>query len=238
MAKNWSFSFSISPSNEYSRLISRIDWFDLLLVLETLQSLLQHHNSKASILQRSAFFMVQLSHLYMTTGKIIALTVWTFVSKVMCLLFNTLSRLVIAFLPRSKCLLISWLQSSSAVILEPKEITRSLSIPMCTTQLSCLHPFTHPVCCHSLGLEYIQRPVQVLEADLGPFGGKFLILKYPEHPEAKERYRFFKGYILLILRSPHLVEIGDCWRVRTEPSKAQGPELDILCLGPREVGLC
>ena len=156
----------------------------------------------------------------------------------MCLLFNTLSRLVIAFLPRSRCLLISWLQSPSAVILEPKKITRSLSIPMCTTQLSCLRPFTHPVCCHSLGLEYIQRPVQVLEPDLGPFGRKFLILKYPEHPEAQERYRFFKGHILLILRSPHLVEIGDCWEVRAEPSKAQGPELDMLSLGPREVDLC
>ena len=109
---------------------------------------------------------------------------------------------------------------------------------MCTTQVSCLHLFTHPVCCQSLGLEYIQRPVQVLEADSGPFGRKFLILKYPEHPEAKESYRFFKGHILLILQNPPLVEIGDYQRVRLEPCKAQGPELDILCLGPREVGLC
>ena len=113
----WNFSFSISPSNEYSGLISfRMDWLDLLAVLGTLKCLLQHHSSKASILQCSAFLMVQLSHPYMTTGKTIALTRWTFVSKVMSLLFNMLSRMVIAFLPRSKCLLISWLQSPSAVI--------------------------------------------------------------------------------------------------------------------------
>ena len=108
--KYWSFSFSISPSNEYSGLISfRIDWFDLFAVQMTLKSLLQHHSSKASILKCSAFFMVHLSHPYMTTGKTIALTRWTFVSKVMSLFFNMLSRLVIAFLPRSKHLLISWL---------------------------------------------------------------------------------------------------------------------------------
>ena len=102
--KDWSFSFSISPSNEYSGLISfRMDWLDLLAVQGTLKSLLQHHSSKASILQCLAFFIAQLSHPYMTTGKIIALTRWTFVSKVMSLLFNTLFRLVIAFLPRSKC---------------------------------------------------------------------------------------------------------------------------------------
>ena len=118
--KYWSFSFSISPSNEYSRLISlRIDCLDLLAVQETLKSLLQHHTSKASVLQSSAFFMVQLSHPYMTTGKTIALTTWTFVGKVMSLLFSMLSRLVIAFLPTSKYLLISWLQSPSAVILSP-----------------------------------------------------------------------------------------------------------------------
>ena len=111
--KYWSFSFSMSPSNEYSGLISfRIDWFDLA-VQGTLKSLLRHHSSKASILQHSAFFMVQLSYPYMTTGKNIAVTILTFVSKVMSLLFNMLSRLVIAFLPRSKCLLISWLQSIS-----------------------------------------------------------------------------------------------------------------------------
>ena len=110
--KYWSFSFSISPSNEYSGLISfRMDWLDLLAVQGTLKSLLQHHSSKASILWRSAFFIVQLSHPYMTTGRTIALTRWTFVDKVMSLFFNMLSRLVITFLPRSKCLLISWLQS-------------------------------------------------------------------------------------------------------------------------------
>ena len=121
--KYWSFSFSISPSIEYSGLISfSTDWFDLLVVQGTLKSLLHHHSSKASILWRSAFFMVQFSHPYMTTGKIIALIRWTFVTKVMSLFYNILSRLVIAFLPRSKCLLISWLQSPSAVILEPKKI--------------------------------------------------------------------------------------------------------------------
>ena len=117
--KYWSFSFNISPSKEYSGLISiRMDWSDLLAVQRTLKSLLQYHSSKASILRRSAFFSVQLSHPYMTTGKPIALTRWTFVDKVMSLLFNMLSRLVIAFLSRSKCLLISWLQSPSTVILE------------------------------------------------------------------------------------------------------------------------
>ena len=116
-------SFSISPSNKYSGLISfRMDWLDLLVVQGTLKSLLQHHSSKASVLRCSAFFVVQLSHPYMTTWKTIALTRWTYVGKVMSLLFNMLSVLVIAFLPRSKHLLISWLHSSSAVILEPKEI--------------------------------------------------------------------------------------------------------------------
>ena len=126
--KYWSFSFSISPSNEYSGLISfRINWFDLLTVQGTLKNFLQHHNSKVQILQLSAFFMVQLSHSYMTTGKTIALTRWPFVHKVMSLLFNMLSRLVITFLPRSKCLFISWLQSPSAVILEPPKI-KSLTV--------------------------------------------------------------------------------------------------------------
>ena len=121
--KYWSFYFSISLFNEYSGLISfRTDWFDLLAVQGTLKSLLQHHNSKASIVQCSVFFMAQLSHLYIITGKTIALTTWTFVLKVMSLLFKTLSRFVIAFLPRSKCLLISWLKSPSAVIFEPKKI--------------------------------------------------------------------------------------------------------------------
>ena len=119
--KYWSFSFSISPSNEHSGLISfRMDWLDLPAVQGTLKSLLQHHSSKASILLHSAFFRVQLSHPYMTTGKTIVLTRWTFFDKVMSLLFNMLSRLVITFLPRSKHLLILWLQSPSAVILEPR----------------------------------------------------------------------------------------------------------------------
>ena len=118
--KYWSFSFNISPSNEHPGLISfRMDWLDILAVQGTLKSLLQHHSSKASILRHSAFFIVQLSHPYMTTGKTIALTRGTFVGKVMSLLINMLSRLVISFLPRSKRLLISCLQSPSAVILEP-----------------------------------------------------------------------------------------------------------------------
>ena len=121
--KYWSFSFSISPSNEYSGLISfRMEWLDLPVVQGTLKSLLQHHSSKASVLLCSAFFTVQLSHPYMTTWKTIALTRWTFVSKVMSLLFNTLSRFDIVFLPRGKRLLISWLQLPSAVILGPTQI--------------------------------------------------------------------------------------------------------------------
>ena len=120
--KYWSFSFNISPSKERSGLISfRMDWLDLPAVQGTLKSLLQHHSLKASILWCSAFFIVQLSHPYMTTGKTIALTRWTFVDKVMSLFFNMLSRLVITFLPRCKRLLISWLQSPSAVILEPPQ---------------------------------------------------------------------------------------------------------------------
>ena len=131
----WSFSFSISPSNEYSGLISfRINWFDLLAVQGTLKCLIQHHSSKASILWHSAFFMVQLSHPYMTTGKTIALTRQTFVGKVMSLPFNMLSKFVMAFLPRTKHLLISWLQSPSAVILEPKKI-KSVTV-------SIVSPFT------------------------------------------------------------------------------------------------
>ena len=121
--KYWSFSFSIIPSKEHPGLIFfRMDWLDLLAVQGTLKSLLQHHSSKASILRHLAFFTVQLSHPYMTTGKSIALTRWTFVGKVMSLLLNMLSRLIITFLPRSKCLLISWLWSPSAVILEPPKI--------------------------------------------------------------------------------------------------------------------
>ena len=120
--KYWSFSFSISPSNEHKGLISfRMDWLDLLAVQGILKSLLQHHRSKASVLQCSAFFMVQFSYPYMTTGKTIVLSRWAFVGKVMSLLFNMLSRLLIAFLPRRKSLLISWLQSPSAVNLEPPQ---------------------------------------------------------------------------------------------------------------------
>ena len=128
--KYWSFSFSIIPSKEHPGLISfKMDWLDLLVVQGTLKSLLQNHSSKASILWHSAFFTVQLSHPYMTTGETIGLTRWTFVGKVMSLLLNTLSRLVITFLPRSKHLLISWLQSPSAVILEPPKI-KSLTVPL------------------------------------------------------------------------------------------------------------
>ena len=128
--KYWSFSFNISPSNEYSGLISfRMDLLDLLAVQRTLKSLLQHHSSKASILQHSAFFTVQLSHPYMTTGKTIALTRGNFVGKVMSLFFNMLSSLVISVLPRSKRLLISWLQSPSAVILEPRKIKSATVSP-------------------------------------------------------------------------------------------------------------
>ena len=136
--KHWSFSFSISPSNEYSGLISfQMNWLNLLAVQGTLRSLLQHHSSKASILQCSAFFIVQFSHRYMTTGKTIVLTRQSFVGKEKSLLFNMLSRLIIAFLPRSKRLLISWLQSPSAVILEPPKIVGH-----------CFHCF--PSICHEV----------------------------------------------------------------------------------------
>ena len=142
--KYWNFSFSISPFNEYSGLISfRIDQLDLLAVQGTLKSLLQHHSSKASILRLSAFFMVQLSHPYLTTGKTIALTRWTFVSKVMSLIFNMLSRLVIDFLPRSKRLLISWLQSPSAVILETPQNKVCHSFPI-------YFPWSDGTGCHDL----------------------------------------------------------------------------------------
>ena len=136
--KCWSFSFSNSPSNEHSGLISfRIDWLDLLAVQGTLKSLLQHHSSKASVVRHSAFFIVQLSYPYMTIGKIIALTRWTFVGKVTSLLYDMLSRLVIPFLPRNKCLLISWLQQSpSAVILEPTKIK---SVTVSIISLSICH---------------------------------------------------------------------------------------------------
>ena len=134
--KYCSFSFNISPSNEHPGLISfRMDWLHLLAVHGTLKSLLQHHSSKASILQCSAYFIVQFSHPYMTTGKTIALIIWTFVSKVISLLVNMLSRLGITFLPRSKCLLISWLQSPSAVILEPKKIVCHCFLIFCHEEI-------------------------------------------------------------------------------------------------------
>ena len=142
-----SFSFSISPSNEYLGLIScRIDWLDLLAVQGTLKSLLQHHSSKASILQCSAFFIVQLSHVYMTTGKTIALTRWAFVGKVMYLLFNMLTWVIITFLPRSKCLLISWLQLPCAVTLEPKK-TKSVNYFHC---FPIYLPWSDGTRCHNL----------------------------------------------------------------------------------------
>ena len=145
--KYWSFSFSISPSNEYSWLISfRMDWLDLLAVQGTLNSLLQHHSSKASILWCSAFFIVQLSHPYMTTGKTVALTRQNFFDKVISLLFNMLCRLVIAFLPRSKHLLISWLQSPSAVILEPPKNKVCHCFHCCSIYL----PWSDGTRCHDL----------------------------------------------------------------------------------------
>ena len=135
--KYWSFSLNISPYNEHPGLISfRMDWLDLLTVQGTLKSLLQRHSSKATILQRSAFFIVQLSHPYRTTGKTIALIRWTFVGKVMSLLFNILSRFVIAFLPRGKCLLISWLQSPSIVIMEAKKM---IAVTVSTVSPSIYH---------------------------------------------------------------------------------------------------
>ena len=138
----WSFSFSISPSNEYSGSLSlKIDWLDLLAVQGALWSLLQHHSSKASILQRSAFFTIQLSQLYVPTGRTAAFTIRTFVGGVMSLLFNALSRLVIAFLPRSERLLIAWLQSPSAVILEPK---KRKSVTICTLSPSICHEVMGP----------------------------------------------------------------------------------------------
>ena len=140
--KYWSFSFSISSSKEHPGLISfRLDWLDILADQRALKSLLQHHSSKASILRCSAFFIVQLSHPYMTTGKTIAWTRWTFVGKVISLLFNMLSRLVIVFLPRSKCLLISWLHSASAVILESPKI-KSLTVSIVSPSIC--HHLTGP----------------------------------------------------------------------------------------------
>ena len=192
-SKYWSFSFSISLSIQYSGLISfRTDWFDLLAVQRTLKSLLQHHSSKASVLWRSAFFMLQLSHLYVTTGKTTALTIWTFVSQVMSLLCNTLCRFVMAFLPRSKRLLISWLQSPSPVILEPKKIksaTVSIVSPSICHEVMGLDPTilvfwmlniwwvesNFSVCSSQKGRLGIFSPYSMLEYQVSQFGG---ILKY------------------------------------------------------------
>ena len=148
--KYWSFSFNISPSNEHPGLISfRMDWLDLLAVQGTLKSLLQHHSSKASILQRSAFFTVQFSHPYMTTVKTIALTRWTFVGRVMSLLFNILSRLVITFLPRNKRLLMSWLQLPSALILEKNKVWHCFQFPFYI-------PWSDGTRCHDLRFLNVQ----------------------------------------------------------------------------------
>ena len=148
----WSFSFSISPSSEHQGLISfRIDWYDLLAAKGSLKSLLQHHSSKASILWHSTFFMVQLSHPYMTTGKTIVLTRWTFVGKGMSLFFNKLFKSVIAFLPRSKCLLISWLHSPSAVISEPKKI-----VCHCFHCFPIYFPWSDGTRCHDLSFLNVQ----------------------------------------------------------------------------------
>ena len=167
--KYWGFSFSIGPSNEYSVLISlRINWFDLLSVQGTLKSLLQHHSSKAWILQHSAFFIVQFSHPYMTTGKTIALNIRILVGKVMSLLLNMLSIFVIAFLPRSKCLLILWLQSLSAVILEPRKI---ISATVSTFFLNYL-PQSDGTGCHDIGILNVE------------FQASFFALLFHPHQEA------------------------------------------------------
>ena len=156
--KYWSFSFSISPSSEYSGpIFFRIDWLDLLAVQGTLKSLLQHHSPKPSILQHSAFLIVKLSHPYMTTGKTTALTRWTFISKVMSLLFNMLSKLVITFLPRSKHLLISWLQSPSAVILEPPPKKKIQSPTVSTVFPSICHEVMGQDAMISLTVSMIQQ---------------------------------------------------------------------------------
>ena len=171
--KYWRFSFSISPSNEYSGLIPfRIDWFDVLAVQGTLKSLLQHLSSKASILWHSVFFMINFSHPYMTPGKIIALTRQTFVGKEMSLLFLLLSRLVIAFLPRSKHLLISWLQSPSTVILEPKKI-----VSHCFHCFPIYLPWSDGAWCHDLC--FLNAVLsQVFHSPLSPSSGDSLVLHF------------------------------------------------------------
>ena len=187
--KDWSFTFSISLSNEYSRFISfGIDWFDLLAVQGILKSLCQHHSSKVSILPYSAFFMVQISHPYMTIGKAIALTIWTFVGKVMSLLFNVLSKFVIAFLPRSKGFLISWLQSPSAVILErPPTKKENLSLfPLFPLYL----PWSDGAGCHYLFFFNIE------------FQTSFFTLLFHPYQE------FFSSFILSAIRVVSSVYLG------------------------------
>ena len=177
--KHWSFSFSISPSNEYSGLISsRIDWFDLLSVQGSLKSLLQHHSSKASILWHSALFMAQLSHPHKTTGKTIALTIQAFVGKVMSLLFNMLSRFVIAFLWRSKFLFISWLQSPCAVILEPKKI-KSVTVSIGS-----------PSICHEVISTWISHMHTYVSS----------LLNLPPHPTPPGCYRA-PGWVSWVIQS-------------------------------------
>ena len=169
--KYWSFSFNISPSNEHPGLISfRMDWMGLLAVLGTLKSLLQYHSSKASILQCSAFFTVQLSHPYMTTGKTIALTRRTLVGKVMSLLFNMLSRLVVAFLPGSKRLLISWLQSPSAVILELRKI-----VCHCFHCFPVYLPWSDGTRCHDLQFFECSVLSQLFHSYLSPSSSSYLV---------------------------------------------------------------
>ena len=223
--KYWSFSFSISPSNEYSRLISfRIDWFDLLAVQGTLKSLLQHHGLKASILWCSAFLMVQLSHLYMTT---IALTIQTSVSKVMSQLFNTLSRFVIAFLPRSKHLLISWMESPSAMILEPKRVLSYSSCDEMHGQLQRLLWFPGTLLLNEFGTDCVilvhALQMRKLRAEKRPGCNS----KRQSEPELGSFWHVFTGCFNLYGRiapkvcSPkdHVVSV---WPVRSSQSEKWG----------------
>ena len=180
--KYWSFSFSNSPSNEYSELISfRIDWSDLLAVQETLKSLFQHHSLKVSVFQCSAFLMVQVSYLHMTTGRTIALTIHTFVSKVMSLSFNALSRFVIAFLPRSKCLLIAWLQAPFTVILEPKKVKSVTVSTLSTVSLS--------ICYEVVGLD-----AMILVFGMSSFEPAFLLSSFTVNK------RLFSSFLLSAVR--------------------------------------
>ena len=211
--KLWSFSFSFSPSNEYSGMISfRIDWFDLPAVQGTLKSLLQHRNSTASILQHSAF-MVQLSHPYMTTGKTIALTRQTFVSKLMSLLFNTLSRFVIAFLPRSKRLMISWLQLQSTLILEPKKI-KSVTVSIVS-----------PSVCHEvMGLVAMILVFWMLSFKSAFSLSSFTIIKRLFSSSSLSAIRLVtSGYLRLLIISPGNLDSSFCF---IQPSISH----DVLCM--------